>query len=211
MRNYNVTIIQKRGYTMYRLYLAAVDMLPGAIILLPVFLLLNWIYFHNTSKCVCYYLFSCYLSVVYVLVGMPNIAYIRPELNLNLIPVLGILHDWKNSILNILLFVPLGLFLPILWNRFRAPKATVLFGFGMSLVIELAQMLTFRATDVNDLITNTLGSCLGYLGTTAFLRKHPLTVNGKMRELGIVLIIIFLVMFFVYPFVSSALWNWILS
>lgn len=196
---------------MYRFYLAAVDMLPAALILIPVFRLLNRTFFHNSRKCILYYLFACYLSVVYVLVGLPNVTYIRAELNLNLIPFAGILADWKNSILNILLFVPLGIMLPLLWDNFRNPLKTVLFGFAMSLAIELLQILTFRATDINDLITNTLGTYIGYLASTVFRRKYPFPGENKSIELCIVMVTVLITMFFAYPFVSAALWDLILS
>ena len=196
---------------MYRFYLAAVDMLPGVLILAPVYWLLNRVSFHNTRKSFLYFLFSCYLSVVYVLVGMPTVTYIRPEVNLNLIPVWGIIDDWKNSILNVLLFIPLGVMLPFLWSRFRTQKHTVLFGFGTSLAIELFQMLTFRATDVNDLITNTLGAYLGFLCTNFLFQKKHMKEVGRNEEAGIVVAVVLLVMFFLYPFVSSALWDYILT
>ena len=59
---------------MYRLYLAAVDMLPGVLMLAPAYWILNRAYYHNTRKSFFYFVFSCYLSVVYVLVGMPNVT-----------------------------------------------------------------------------------------------------------------------------------------
>lgn len=196
---------------MYRFYLAAIDMLPAVLLLVPAYWILNSIHFHNSRKSFLYFLFSCYLSVVYVLVGMPNITYIRPELNLNLLPIIGMIDDWKNSILNVLLFIPLGAMLPILWSNFRQKKNALLFGFGTSLVIELLQMLTFRATDVNDLITNTLGAYLGYLCADHLLQKHRIEVAGTTKEAGFVIAIVILVMFLGYPFVSSALWDLILA
>lgn len=199
---------------MYRFYLAAVDMLPGALILMPVFWILNWVYFHNLWKSILYYLFACYLAVVYVLVGLPNIACIRIELNLNLIPFAGMLGDWKNSILNVLLFVPLGIILPILWRNFKKAKSTVLFGFLMSCAIELLQILTYRATDVNDLITNTFGTFLGFLFAKAVMSKFTilkhLVNEERTAELCIVIVTVLLSMFFVYPFISAVLWDFIL-
>lgn len=192
---------------MYRFYLAAVDMFPAALILIPVFWLLNRALFHNSRKCIQYYLFACYLAVVYVLVGLPNVTYIRAELNLNLLPFAGMLDDWKNSILNILLFLPLGIMLPVLWSNFRNTGKTILFGFAMSLAIELLQTLTFRATDVNDLITNTLGAYLGFLCATALLRKYNPAAENSTHELYIVIAAVLLSMFFIYPFVSAALWD----
>ena len=88
---------------MYRFYLAAIDMLPGTMILIPIYCLLNRLYFRNARKSILYFLFYCYLAAFYVLVGLPNVTYIRPELNLNLIPIVGMIDDCKNSILNIFL------------------------------------------------------------------------------------------------------------
>ena len=196
---------------MYRFYLAAVDMLPGILILAPAYWILNRAYFHNGRKSFFYFLFSCYLSVVYVLVGLPNVTYIHPDVNLNLIPVIGMIRDLKNSILNVLLFVPLGAMLPLLWNRIRIPKHTVLFGLGASLSIELLQMLTFRATDVNDLIANTLGTYIGFLFASHLFNKLQLPKADRTGDAGIVIAVVCLVMFFVYPFLSSALWDFILK
>ena len=196
---------------MYRFYLAAVDMLPAALLLAPVYLVLNKAYFHNARKSILYFLFAGYLSVLYVLVGLPNVTYIRPEINLNLVPIIGMIEDWKNSILNILLFIPLGVALPVLWNKFRTKRNSVLFGFAVSFVIELLQILTYRATDINDLITNTLGTYLGFLCAKCLLKKHQIAGENRTREAGIVTLSVLLVMFFVYPFVSSALWDLILS
>ena len=196
---------------MYRFYLAAVDMLPGILILAPVYWILNKTYFHNNRKSIFYFIFSCYLSVIYVLVGLPNVTYIRPEVNLNLFPVIGLISDFKNSLLNILLFVPLGAMLPVLWNKFRTQRYAVIFGFCSSLSIELLQMLTFRATDVNDLITNTLGTYLGFCFAKYLFNKGKLKSGNNTREAVMVIGIVLLVMFFVYPFVSSALWDFILG
>ena len=200
---------------MYRFYLAAMDLLPGAILLAPVYFLLNRLYFHNTGKSVLYYLFSCYLAVIYVLVGLPNVTYFRPEWNLNLIPFARIIEDWKNSILNILLFVPLGIFLALLWRRFRSAKYAVPTGFLMSLAIELLQILTFRTTDVNDLITNTLGTYLGFLTISGLQRRFPnlkhVTTADRTLDPVIVSCATLLVMFFMYPYVSAILWDLLIS
>ena len=114
---------------MYRFYLAAMDMLPGAALMAPIFMLLNRIYFHNPQKSILYYLFSCYLSVVYVLVGLPNVTYMRPELNLNLIPfrmfrIYGYYFRWGNFLYilinfigNMLVFLPLGFFPALLFRK----------------------------------------------------------------------------------------------
>lgn len=72
--------------------------------------------------------------------------------------------------LNMLLFVPLGILLPLLWRSCRLYK-TVAIGFSLSLLIELSQLFNYRATDIDDLLMNTLGTLLGYLLYTLLLRR----------------------------------------
>ena len=73
------------------------------------------------------------------------------------------LQIWLNVLLNIALFVPLGFLLPLLTKWFRKWYAALGAGFGVSLLIELTQLLTARGMcDVDDLFTNTLGAMLGW-------------------------------------------------
>ncbi|MGN0536992.1 MAG: VanZ family protein [Acutalibacteraceae bacterium] len=65
-----------------------------------------------------------------------------------------------NVVGNILMFVPMGFFLPLL-KKLSFPK-TVLCGFLFSLFIELAQLPLDRVTDVDDLILNTTGTAVGF-------------------------------------------------
>ncbi len=200
---------------MYRIYLAAVDLLPAIVLLAPVYFILNQACFHNARKSTFYFLFSCYLSVVYVLTGLPNITYIRPELNLNLLPLVGMIADFKNCVLNIFLFIPLGIMLPVLWSKFKTLKFTLLFGLGLSLVIELLQILTFRATDVNDLIANTLGTFFGFCCANVLLTRFPvikhLAADAEDNDVILVIVIVLLLMFFVYPFISAVFWDLLLT
>lgn len=68
-----------------------------------------------------------------------------------------------STILNIIFFMPFGFLLPTLWNKFRKFIPTVFAGFIFSLIIEVGQLFTIRATDVDDLIMNTLGTILGFI------------------------------------------------
>lgn len=155
------------------------------------------------------FLFCLYLSAVFTPVGIPNILYFRPEINLNLIPLYGIVADLKNSILNVALFLPLGCFLPILWSCFRRPIPVVIFGFGLSLFIELLQMLTFRATDVNDLITNVLGTAIGYFIMKPFSKRF-LENGNDSREVYVLTGLSFSIIFFLHPVLSPLIWDRIL-
>jgi glycopeptide antibiotics resistance protein len=66
-----------------------------------------------------------------------------------------------DAVLNVFVFVPLGLLLALAAARFRT---AVLSALAISLTIEVTQYLTDlgRTADVNDLITNVSGACLGW-------------------------------------------------
>lgn len=184
---------------MFRLIVA--EILPAAVVLAPAYLLLHKHYFRDVRKSGLCFLFSFYLCAVYVLVGLPNAAYIRFDTSGNLIPFRDMLTGLRSTLQNVLLFVPLGIFLPLLWKKYRMLKPTLLFGFCMSMTIELLQMFTYRATDVNDLITNSAGTLLGFLLARAVLRRFPGTagtVHGQ-KGLWIVFALAFSIMFFLYP------------
>lgn len=66
-----------------------------------------------------------------------------------------------NFVGNIVMFLPIGFFLPLLW-RVSAPRA-VLGGFCASLFVELCQLFQPRGTDIDDLWLNTLGAAMGAL------------------------------------------------
>lgn len=73
------------------------------------------------------------------------------------------LQGWLNVLLNMALFVPLGVLLPLLARPFRRWYWTICAGFGGSLLIEGAQLATGRGLfDVDDLLCNTIGCMLGF-------------------------------------------------
>lgn len=87
--------------------------------------------------------------------------------------------------LNALLFVPLGFFVRVLGGR--GIIVAVLAGLGVSAVIELTQLTgvwglyacAYRVFDVDDLVTNTLGTVIGSLLALAVPRRH----RGSARSL----------------------------
>lgn len=178
----------------------------SAVLILPIYLLLNHFYFHDLRRSALCYIFSVYLCGVYCAVGLPDVTYIRFELNLNLIPFHTMFSDLGQSLQNVLLFLPLGFFLPVLWRYFQKFRRTVLFGFCFSLAIELLQILTYRATDINDLMTNTAGATLGWCAGALLLKLFPSILPGKnTKQLICVYLVSFGAMFFFFPFVIGAL------
>lgn len=91
--------------------------------------------------------------------------------SINLIPLAEM--DWLGYILNIFMFMPLGFLLPLIWKSFRQARKTVLYGFLMSLSIEVCQLFCFRTTDIDDLIMNTVGAFFGFLCWKLLKRLFP--------------------------------------
>ena len=157
------------------------------------------------KKTALYFLFSLYLCAVYEIVGLLNISYIqyfRFEPNVNYVPFLGIVEDARNSLLNVLLFVPLGVVLPLIWDQYRVFWKTALFGLFLSMAVELAQMFFGRTTDINDLIMNTCGAMLGYACACPVFHKVR---AGKRNDSVLLVMLSAAVMFFIQPFVLELL------
>lgn len=193
---------------MFRILTMCLEAGIAAIVLIPLFWLLNRIFFRNPLRAGVCLIFALYLAAVDAVVGLPSLLYIRFDVNLNLIPFAYMFSDYGNSLLNVLLFVPLGFLLPVLWQQFRSFSRTARFGFLCSLSIELLQLFTYRATDVNDLITNTVGTVLGWCLGRLVLKLFPsLAPSDNIRELAVTFAAAFAVMFLVQPFLAELLWQ----
>ena len=81
---------------------------------------------------------------------------------------------------NAAMFIPGGIILPIVYRQLNSFGKTVAAGALISLCIEILQLpFPSRASDIDDLILNTLGTAVGY-GIQAALRRNPLfTLSGK--------------------------------
>jgi VanZ like family len=88
------------------------------------------------------------------------------------------LSKWREILLNIAGFVPLGFFFYAYLSLGRSPAlVTVLTGFAISLGIEVSQsFLPYRNSDLVDLVTNTLGTVVGVL-----LYRIPRVSSGLAR------------------------------
>ena len=192
-----------------------IDLMCGAVFALP-FAWLFMAYCKNGSRkrFLLISLFTLYLCEMFDVVGIPAVQYIRWDPTVNLIPF----GDEKNFRfflqlgLNAVMFLPLGFLLPVLWSKCRRWYCTTLVGFFTSLTIEAIQMFCSRATDVDDLIMNTLGAYLGYVISWTFFHKkwarEPEPDSGRVSQwcsLAVSILIPMLVIIFLRTLLS----NWI--
>lgn len=110
----------------------------------------------------------------------------------NLIPFKDLLDGIKTGyiviptlqlIKNIILFIPLGFLIPLIYSGIKTKKI-ILIGFLTSLSIETIQFLlgqiigyNYRSFDINDLITNTLGTLIGIL---IYKILYPIFKNNNL-------------------------------
>ena len=81
-----------------------------------------------------------------------------------------------NFVGNIVMFMPIGFFVPLLWQNISFKKAIVI-GALSSLFIEICQLPQARGTDIDDIWINTLGCILGFGVYIAFKKCIPLFVQ----------------------------------
>jgi len=67
-----------------------------------------------------------------------------------------------NFVGNIVMFIPIGFFPPLLWKKFNRGWKAIGLGFLLSLSIEILQLPQMRSSDVDDLWLNTLGAIIGF-------------------------------------------------
>lgn len=151
-------------------------------------------------------LYVLYLNAMLIIVGVPDFTYITWNPTINLIPF----QDFCKSnilgmVLNIVMFVPFGFFLPILFERYQKWFHTLTAGIIMSLLIEVMQLYTFRASDIDDLLMNTLGTVVGFCVAKLFLRHRKMVDEDNkewLKLFAINSIVLLVIIFIRYPMMA---------
>lgn len=137
-------------------------------------------------KSICYIIFVVYFLflmkiVLFKYIGFFTVVrkiatgHISGFRTLNLIPLASV-TEFANLILsgnftrgfnnifgNILVFAPMGYFLPLLFKKCKRIGATVLTGFIISFLFETCQYLLYLGSaDIDDIILNLIGTILGF-------------------------------------------------
>lgn len=111
---------------------------------------------------------SIFLIIFATILYMP--ITFKPEqhiLNLKPFNWISTSKDILNQIMvekvpNIILFVPLGFFIPAVFKNKRKLYKTALISFCMTFSVEFFQYFIGRFSDIDDVITNVLGGIIGY-------------------------------------------------
>lgn len=133
-----------------------------------------------------------------------HFTYMENSRSINLIPFYEPLSlngklDWGELIMNVVIFVPLGIYTGILFRSWTFGKKLLLF-FIVSLIIESLQYIFgIGAFDITDLFNNTLGGTIGLTIYTGIEKAFKNSVKAQkfvniLATIGTVSAILFLVL-----------------
>jgi glycopeptide antibiotics resistance protein len=144
---------------------------------------------HKTNKThgLSLFLFFVYVAtLIWIIVFKLNIdfSYMGQKRSMNLIPfdkplIINGKADLGEIIMNILIFVPLGIYFDILFKKWHFLKKLIVVALT-SLILESSQyILAIGAFDITDIITNTTG---GIIGIAVFKCMVLLLGNGPKAQ-----------------------------
>lgn len=175
-----------------------VDFIYLFISIIPIILILNFTLYRNYKfrYKIILFIYVIYLSFLFLVVGLPTMMDFNFDCSINIIPFTFLANDIKNFILNIILFIPFGFFLSAILGKDLKISKCILYGFLCSFFIEILQLFTFRTTDIDDLISNTLGTFIGNLICLKIGKFNM--IKGRKFDVIMLFAIVFLVYYFFF-------------
>lgn len=133
-------------------------------------------------------------GTIYEAIRAKNVTLQNRMQYINLIPFSRDISI-SGYVLNIVMCVPFGFLVPLIWEDMGRVSRILPAGFLFSLLLEVSQLLNIRGTDVDDLIMNTLGALAGFVVYLAFDKVTCEKLQLKdvdARELPIFVIVMYL-------------------
>ena len=160
------------------------------------------------------YIFCFVIVLVLSITSVPGIYNLEVIPNVNFVPFAYIHSMYHQYMLNVLLFVPVGFLLPLLWKKFERWHIVLFYGFFFSLSIEMIQLFNERVSDVDDLLMNSAGTMIGYVVFLLIRKALPkvsvfaIADNNHWKwEPYCCFCFVWISMLFIRPFLS----NWLLG
>jgi glycopeptide antibiotics resistance protein len=163
--------------------------------------------FENKANKLTNVLFIVYLiALIWIVLFKLNIhfSYMGIKRSINLIPfreplILNGRIDFGENILNVLIFVPLGVYAGILFEKWFFGKKLFLF-FIISLLLEVFQYIFgIGSSDITDIINNTIGGLIGLAVFTGIEKAFKNSVKAQkfiniLAATGTILMLILLLL-----------------
>lgn len=114
------------------------------------------------------FLMSIYLTVLLIQAFFSRQSGSRSGVELYPFSILGIsVGEDASFIENILMFLPYGLLIPLIWQSMRSPFYCIGMAFMGSVSLEIMQLITGRGyCQIDDILSNTAGAFLGFTITS---------------------------------------------
>ena len=155
--------------------------LASAVLYLPFFLRGRKYKMPAVRHLACYALTVMLALIIFVTLLAGGITFFPDYRLLNLQPFVWVSQTYEMGfarmiqqlVSNILMFVPLGVLMPIVFPKLRSFWRLSLCALGITVLIEITQYFTGRSADIDDVIMNTVGGMLGfgiYAGFNRLLR-----------------------------------------
>lgn len=124
---------------------------------------------YSERKRFLYGLFICYLMVIVGVTLLNRESYYTNNLNLHLFSTYKeawysfSIAEWRNIILNILMLIPFGLLLPVVFKLYNSFWKVSITGLFFSITIEIVQFISEKGiVEADDILNNTIGTMIGY-------------------------------------------------
>lgn len=157
----------------YAVFVFPVIALLSAVLYLPFFLAHRKEKYSKLYHLARYALIGCALSLLYltILWYYPDITFrpeyyfwnLRPFVWLTQVYEMGLRRMLEQLITNVVMFIPLGFLLPVVFQKLRRFLPALGTVTGVTLLIEITQFFIGRSADIDDVIMNAAGGALGYL------------------------------------------------
>lgn len=174
-------------------------MFPFMILVIPIFIVVRILFYKinkkvkiNLKREVLMLMFYMFLVGLYSQAITGSFSIKNINLNkINIIPFKIFIDTYQEIFINeninyfiisflgnIMIFIPIGLLVPIIWKL--KDKTVILIGFLISLSIELSQLFLNRGTDIDDLLFNTFGTIIGLVIYKIISKKEKKYVNKRV-------------------------------
>ena len=176
------------SYLRQAFYLLPPAVIISLILYIPIFIVAKRKHQWSAVRHLFNYIFVGYVVMLGAITLTLVPVFGRLSYSLNLIPfkafhdsyVFASTHVLQQYMLNIVMFIPLGFLLPIVFPNKVTWKRIVIVILSVTLSIETAQFFTGRVVDIDDVITNFFGGMTGF--SLYVLAEHLLGRTSVWRN-----------------------------
>ncbi|MES1220238.1 MAG: VanZ family protein [Bacteroidota bacterium] len=158
----------------------------------------------NKLTTILFIIYLIFLTWIVVFKLNVSFSYMKNTRSVNLVPfskplILNGKVDFGEMILNIIIFVPFGIYAGVLFKRWRVGKKVLLFVLA-SLTCEGCQFISGTgAFDITDIITNTSGGLIGLMIFKGIEINFKTSVKAQLfiniiAAIGTIVAIVFLLL-----------------